>query len=167
MSVACRIVTALKRETGPCNECPEEIVKGTVYSTVVVRLGRTKGGKQIWRSVKVHLDRCLASWVIVDYTRFSTRKKEKGGRPEGTGMQLSDPDKMERRHLTRTRARLMRLLLETDDVDRIKTLVGRITSTSERITALGGVLNLNLMRRSPEAREAIAAKLKIGGSHAW
>ena len=167
MSVACRIVTALKRDTGPCNECGEDILAGTVYSTVVVRLGKTKGGKQIWRSVKVHLDRCLAAWVIVDYTRFSIRKKSKGGRPEGTGIQLSDPDKKERRHLTRTRARLMRLLLETDDVDRIKMLVGRITATSERITALGGSLNPNLMRRSQKAQDTISAKLKVGGTVAW
>jgi len=166
MSVACRIVTAIKRELGPCNECDGDIIKGQLYSTVVVRLGKSKAGKQKWRSVKVHLDGCLAKWVIVDYTRFSTRRKARGGRPEGTGLQLDDNSKKERRHLTRTRARLMRLLLETDDVDRIKMLVGRITVTSERITALGGALNPNLMRRSLEAREAVNAQLKIGGSHA-
>jgi len=167
MSVTCRIVTAIKRELGPCNECDGNILKGQLYSTVVVRLGKSKAGKQKWRSVKVHLDSCLAKWVIVDYTRFSTRRKARGGRPEGTGLQLDNNSKKERRHLTRTRARLIRLLLETDDSNRIKMLVARISSIGKRITALGGALNPNLMRRSPEAREAVNARLKIRGSHAW
>ncbi|KKK74184.1 hypothetical protein LCGC14_2886350, partial [marine sediment metagenome] len=56
---------------------------------------------------------------------------------------------------------------ETDDVDRIKMLTGRITATSEKITALGGALNPNLIRRSKEAQKAVTTKLKIGGSHVW
>jgi len=166
MPPSVRVRVTAKAKTGPCEQCPDEILKGERYVTVVMTFGKSKVGKTKYKAVRVHFT-CLAKWLILADLRYGTRVKEKGGRPEGTGMQLSDPNKKQRRHLTRTSARLMRLLLETDDVDRIKMLTGRITVTSEKITALGGALNPNLIRRSKEAQEAVTAKLKLGGSHVW
>ncbi|KKM92595.1 hypothetical protein LCGC14_1216950 [marine sediment metagenome] len=166
MPPSVRVRVTAKAKTGPCEQCPDEILKGERYVTVIQTFGKSKGGKTKYKAVRVHFT-CLAKWLICEDLRYGTRVKEKGGRPKGTGMQLSDPDKKQRRHLTRTSARLMRLLLETDDVDRIKMLTGRITVTSEKITALGGALNPNLIRRSKEAQKAVTTKLKIGGSHVW
>jgi len=167
MPLVVRLRLTINARLRSCSYCKDSIGIGQFHATAIRTFGKTKAGKIKYQSSHLHFNPCLLKWLIEDHLRFATRIKEKGGRPEGTGMRLSDPDKKERRHLTRTSARLMRLLLETDDVDRIKMLTGRITVTSEKITALGGALNPNLIRRSKEAREAVTAKLKIGGSHAW
>ena len=166
MSVTCRIVTTLKSVDGPCNVCEDNIPKGMMYCTVIIRMGTSKkSGKQKWRSDKVHLDGCLSKWVILDYTRYNDRKKEKGGRPKGSGIYLSDDGKAERRHLVRTRARLLRLVLATDDMERIRMLVARIEPIQAQIIVIGGPLNDNLMHRDPQLRDAIGAKLREASKH--
>ncbi len=167
MSVTCRIVTTLRSVDGPCDVCEDVIPKGMMYCTVIIRMGTSKKtGKQKWRSDKVHLNICLSKWVILDYMRFNERKKSKGGRPKGSGMHLSDDGKAERRHLVRTRARLLRLVLATDDTERIRMLVARIEPIQVRIVEIGGPLNENLMHRDLSIRDALGAKLKEAGSHA-
>ena len=160
MSVTCRIVTTIKSVDGPCHVCEDVIPKGMMYCTVIIRMGTSKVGKQKWRADKVHLNICLSKWVILDYMRFNERKKSKGGRPKGSGMHLSNDGKAERRHLVRTRARLLRLVLATDDVKRIRMLAARIEPIQIKIIEIGGPLNENLMHRDPEIRKTIGAKLR-------
>ena len=166
MSVTCRIVTTLKSVDGPCDVCEDVIPKGMMYCTVIIRMGTSKkSGKQKWRSDKVHLNICLSKWVILDYMRFDARKKSKGGRPKGSGMYLSDDGKAERRHLIRTRARLLRLILATPDwedsgMDRIRKLVARVEAIQPQIRKLGGPINDNLNRRALEVKKVLDAKIK-------
>ncbi len=161
-SVRARVTAKAKQ--GPCESCPEDILKGERYVTVTQTFGKSQAGKTKYKATKVHFV-CLAKWLICDDLRYRTRKKEKGGRPEGTGLQLSEASKKERRHLVRTRARLMRLVLATEDEGRITVLGEHIGFVQEQITALGGPLNENLMHRDINLRNALAVKLRKVGRH--
>ena len=165
MPPSARVRVTAKAKTGPCDQCPDEIPQSSRYVTVIQTFGKSKAGKTKFKASKVHFE-CLGKWLIWEDLRYNTRVKRKGGRPEGTGLQLPEDDKKERRHLTRTRARLMRLLLETDDTERIRMLVGRIETLQAQIKALGGPLNENLMHRDPNLREVISAKLRQAASYA-
>ncbi|KKL24029.1 hypothetical protein LCGC14_2419450 [marine sediment metagenome] len=165
MPPSARVRVTAKAKQGPCDQCPDDILKGERHVTVIQTFGKSKAGKTKYKAVKVHFT-CLAKWLICEDLRYSTRKKEKGGRPEGSGLQLPDSDKKERRHLVRTRARLMRLVMATEDEELITVLGERIGFVQQQIVALGGPLNENLMHRSPELRKAISAKLRRVGRHA-
>ncbi|KKM93932.1 hypothetical protein LCGC14_1203400 [marine sediment metagenome] len=169
MPPSVRVRVTAKATTGPCEQCPEDIPEGERYVTVVMTFGQSKAGKTKYKAVRVHFV-CLAKWLICDDLRYSTRKKEKGGRPEGSGLQLNEEGKKKRRHLIRTRARLLRLILATPDwedsgMDRIRKLVGRIEAIQPQIKELGGPINDNLNRRASEVRKALDAKIKRSASY--
>ena len=129
----------------------------------MIHLGQGKYGKARYVGAKLHLGICLATWLFRDYDRFSYREKKSVGRPIG-GL-LSPEDRQKRYHLVRTYDRVLRYIDNTDDIERIRMLANRAEGLMIQITAVGGLLNRKLSRRSSVTRERIILKLRKVGMY--
>ncbi|NIN69849.1 MAG: hypothetical protein GTO63_35240, partial [Anaerolineae bacterium] len=126
MAPSVRVRLGKKAKEGPCAVCPHAILKGVVHAAVLRAFGLSQKGVPKWRGEHVHLA-CLPAFLIADYTRYVDRQKKPRGRQAGSSPFKLEPEQLaERKHLIRTRARLLRLVLATSDKDRIARLKERV-----------------------------------------
>lgn len=159
MAPSVRVRLGKKRDTGPCGNCEDEIASGIVHAAVMRSFGRSHAGVAKWRGDHVHL-RCLPAFLMRDYTGYRDRERK----PRGENRRHFDltSEQMEtRRHLIRTRARLLRLVLEAVPEERILFLRGQIINLQMELTKYGGPPRQSMVRRSPEARAILEPKLAM------
>lgn len=127
-----------RRKPAKCAHCENQISVGA-SCFVVIRSAKSKRGKGYLWTVYVHTD-CFLDWA----DRAVEKRKEytadrKGGRPTGSALQQFTEDwpelAAERHQCIRTRARLMRYLLASEEHEhpKLHELVQRIKELDKRI----------------------------------
>lgn len=164
MALQYRVRITKKRKEAPCGQCPEMITDGVLHITVSMRMGRSPRGKDRWKIVHLHI-LCLTTWLIVQHVQWGERKKKPNGRPPGSGKLniLSDEDRAARHDLVVERGRLIREIIETYDMVKVRSHHARLAILTDSIADLGGPLNLDMSRRTQESRDMFAAKLAGAG----
>ena len=156
-----RIIPTHKREAGPCGLCPVDIDKGQLHATVCLDFGMGKGGRRRIRSVHLHLDNCLAGWVIQDWVKYRERVGgRKGGRPEGASeiKKVLEPGVIKERHkLIRRHSWLLRKFLASGDMAECDRLVVQIEEVKVQIQGTGVPVGQG-NKRSGDNKEAVNAK---------
>ncbi|KKK60158.1 hypothetical protein LCGC14_3027160 [marine sediment metagenome] len=158
---------------GQCWVCKESIEVRELHTVVVLRYGkfqksafklaaaqgraRTKKAGLKYR--RLHLKDCLATWLIAIHHYRTEARRERKGRPAGSGQlpQMTDEDKLVRYRLVRRRAATLRLLIATEDDHRIVVLYRRLKSLGSQMEV--GVID-DMARRDQENIRLLNAKLK-------
>ena len=137
------------KKTGQCWACKQDIETGKLHAVVVMRYGkgqqaifklRAASGQAMTKKSglkyrRLHLEGCLATWLISVHHYRTEARRDRKGRPVGSGQlpQMSDEDKLTRRRLVRRRAATLRLILDEKDDQRLVVLVGRLKSLAEQM----------------------------------
>ena len=151
-------VTA-KAKSGPCGHCEQDIPEATLHATLHQTFGKSKAGKTKYKGWHLHLV-CLPKWLIGDHIRYMLRKKGTPGRTVGSLPNLTPENGQRRKWLVRTRARLIREVIRSDDKEHTRTLHTRLLGIKQELMQVGGDVNNNLVRRAPEARETFRTKTR-------
>ncbi|KKK87343.1 hypothetical protein LCGC14_2754200 [marine sediment metagenome] len=158
---------------GQCWVCKESIEVRELHTVVVLRYGkfqksafklaaaqgraRTKKAGLKYR--RLHLKDCLATWLIAIHHYRTEARRERKGRPAGSGQlpQMTDEDKLVRYRLVRRRAATLRLILQENNDQRLITLVGRLKSLSAQMEV--DVIE-DMARRSPSSVRLLNEKIR-------
>lgn len=137
------------KKPGQCWTCKQGIETGKLHAVVVMRYGkgqqavfklRAASGQAMTKKSglkyrRLHLEDCLAIWLISVHHYRTEARRERKGRPRGSGQlpQMSDEDRLVRRRLVRRRAATLRLIIKEEDDQRLVVLVGRLKSLGEQM----------------------------------
>ena len=150
-----------KKETGPCGLCEGDIEGGQLHATVCLDFGMGKGGRRRIKSIHLHLNNCLAGWVIQDWMKYRERVKErKGGRPEGASKikRTLEPEAATQRHkLIRRHSWLLRKFTASEDVVECDRLVVQVEEVKRQIADTGVPVG-HSNKRSTITKEATNTK---------
>ncbi len=142
-------VNVKNRQPGQCWVCKQKIETGELHAVVILRYGKGQEAVfklrvaqgQAWTKKsglkyrRLHLADCLAKWLIVVHHYRTEKRRERNGRPKGSGQlpQMSDEDRLIRRRLVRRRAATLRLIVNEDDDQRLVLLVARLKSLGKQM----------------------------------
>ena len=142
-------VNIKNRKPGTCWVCKQGIETGELHAVVILRYGKGQQAVlklrvaqgQAWTKKsglkyrRLHLKDCLAKWLIVVHHFRTEARRERKGRPKGSGQlpQMSDEDKLTRRRLVRRRAATLRLIMKEEDGPRLILLVARLKSLGKQM----------------------------------
>lgn len=173
MAPSVRVRIGKKAKVGPCGNCLSEIPKGKLHAAVMQSFGKSQRGTNKWKGSHVHCF-CLPAFLISDYTQYMERERKPKGRQTGSSLfDMPEEQRMERKHLIRTRARLLRLVLATECkeqwphedfiryTERIDHLRERIIGVQTKLTECGGPPRRSMMRRGEAARLVLERRLNV------
>ncbi len=142
-------VNIKNKKPGECWICKQEIKTGELHAVVIMRYGkgqqavfklRAAQGQAMSKKSglkyrRLHLADCLAKWLIAVHHYRTEARRERKGRPEGSGQlpQMSDEEKLVRRRLVRRRAATLRLIIAEEDDQRLVKLYKRLQSLGRLI----------------------------------
>ncbi len=137
------------KQPGQCWVCKQRIETGELHAVVILRYGKGQQAVfklrvaqgQAWTKKsglkyrRLHLVDCLAKWLIVVHHFRTEARRERNGRPKGSGQlpQMSDEEKLVRRRLVRRRAATLRLIIDEEDDQRLAKLYKRLQSLGQLI----------------------------------
>ncbi len=155
-----RVRLGERAKSGPCDNCKGVVPKGELHAAVTKSFGRSKQGKPKYQGAHVHLF-CLSAFLISDHVAWRSKaRKTRGRRPGSSALNLSPEEHKERKHLIRTRARLLRCFLRSNVPADVQHYYKRILSIGTRLLECGGEPRRSMMRRDPEVN--IRLKQKLG-----
>ncbi|KKN08716.1 hypothetical protein LCGC14_1054150 [marine sediment metagenome] len=158
---------------GQCWVCKQVIEVKELHTVVIMRYGkfqqaafkvaaaqgraRTKKAGLKYR--RLHLKDCLAVWLIAIHHYRTEARRERKGRPKGSGQlpQMSTEDRLIRRKLVRRRAATLRLIMSEEDDQRLVVLVGRLKQLSAQTKV--DVIE-DMARRSEKNKRLLNQKIK-------
>ena len=137
------------KQPGQCWVCKQRIETGELHAVVILRYGKGQQAVfklrvaqgQAWTKKsglkyrRLHLVDCLAKWLIVVHHFRTEARRERNGRPKGSGQlpQMSDEEKLVRRKLVRRRAATLRLIIKEEDDQRLIKLTDRLKSLNNQM----------------------------------
>lgn len=159
MAPSVRVRLGKRAKTSQCDVCPKEIVEGTIHAAVSMSFGPSKNGRVKYKGSHMHVA-CLGVFLIQDYMKYMDRERKPKGRQDGSSP-IPEEFREERKHLIRTRARLLRLVRDAVAEERIIFLRSRIMEIQAKLLNRGGSAKQSMMRRSDEAKADLEAKLNV------
>jgi len=142
-------VNVKNKKTGQCWVCKQRIETGELHCVVILRYGkgqqaafklaaaqgraRTKKAGLKYR--RLHLKDCLAKWLIAIHHYRTEARRERKGRPIGSGQlpSMSTEEKLARKRLVRRRAATFRFILAEENDQRLTTLVERLVLINSQL----------------------------------
>lgn len=169
MAPVVKVRLSVKAQEGPCEQCTQAISEAALHVTAIRGFGQSKKGRAKMHSAHLHLS-CVPAFLLADYVQWTGREKK----PRGRNRNLLPPEQQaQRKHLIRTRARLLRLVLATrteeewphEDYiryrERIDHLRERILQVQVELAECGGLPRQSLVRRGAAARALLEARLNV------
>ncbi len=142
-------VNIKNRKPGQCWVCKQRIETGELHTIVILRYGKGQEAVlklrvaqgQAWTKKsglkyrRLHLKGCLATWLVAVHHYRTEARRERKGRPKGSGQlpQMSDEDKLVRYRLVRRRAATLRLIMGEEDDQRLVILVERLKQLNNQL----------------------------------
>ena len=142
-------VNARQGKATACRVCKLPIEPGDLHAMVVTRWGKAQAaahrlaaasGKVTTKKTglkyrRLHIGECLCSWLVTVRVAKAEYRRERKGRPIGSGQLPPMPtdDRAARRKLVRRRAEALRQIDATEEPSRLEVLVKRFADIEKQL----------------------------------